>query len=106
MKCASLVLAALGFLSGLWAAYRWLMASGVEVDFGWRQIGEEGTYKTPFGMMPRHMEPVDEESRQGDVTMGILQAYNESSGLNKSAAIWTAISTALNGLAALAGALS
>jgi len=90
MKSASFVLAIIAAVTGLVAAWKWYRASQVEIIPLWQQLG---VIEPPGG------------DTNGWV-MGILQASQKSAELNKTAAIWTAVSVFFGCLSALAGSLS
>lgn len=85
MKIGSFALALAALITGLLAAWKWYKASGVEIIPVWQQMG---VIERPGG------DP------EGWV-VGIMQAAQESSSLNQTAALWTAVSVALSGLSAV-----
>lgn len=91
-KAISLSLALLSSGTGLIAARYWLKASGIEVIPLWLRLGQ--------------IEPLIRDQTQDQSINALHEAYTASSGLNATAAKWTAASVALGGLSALAGALA
>ena len=87
MKYLAFGLAFAGLITGLWAAFIWAKAARVEVA-------------APYG--PGQIPPGPDVENIG-WTIGLLQAVVDGSQLNFRAARWTAISVALNGLAAVTG---
>jgi hypothetical protein len=84
-----LAVCALG--SGLIAAWYWYQSSAIQPDPGW-------TTQNP--------EPVDQELRQIAWNTAMLDAMTKSAGLNKVAALWTAVSAGLGGMASIVGSLA
>lgn len=84
MKIASFALAVSALLTGLLAAWKWYKASKVEIIPLWQQLGViEPPGGDPSGWI-----------------FGVMQAGRESAALNQTAALWTAASVTLSGLAA------
>lgn len=108
MKVADIILALGAFGTGSWAAYKWYLASVgvVRVDLGYTYLGTPGTYTRAGIVVSRRPESTDEDSKHADEISAVWEAINKAASLNKEAAIWTAASTALTGLSAIAGALS
>lgn len=86
MPFASLLSASLACGSGLWAAREWWKASRISVVPAWG------------------VEPGDVTSSMQGWIAAIMAASDQSSRQNARSAIWTGISVALSGLAALLGA--
>lgn len=86
----TLAFAIAGLLTGIIAALIWSDSARVEI---------------PAPYEPGGIPPGPEVENVG-WTVGIMQAYSEASRLSKKAAIWTALSVVLNGIAAVLGALS
>jgi hypothetical protein len=90
MKCVSIGLAVGALATGLIAAWFWYRSSIVQPDPGWSVANPE---------------PVIPELRQMAWNTAILAANTKSSDLNKTAALWTALSVALSGAASILGSL-
>jgi hypothetical protein len=90
-KCIGIGLAVCSLVFGLIAAYYWYQSSIVKADPGW-------TSQNP--------EPVVPEIRQMVWNSAILKAIQISSDLNKTAAIWTALSVGLGGLSSIIGSVA
>jgi len=95
MKALSIALAGLAGISGLIAAWRWYRSSQIPIDPGWQLPGTGGL-----------IEPTDEASQAIGWAMATINAFNEASGLNRKAALWTAASVLLSAASAIAGAIS
>lgn len=91
MKCASIGLAVCVVVTGLIAAYHWYQSSLVQIDPGWTTL---------------HPEPLDEQRRQMDLNVAVNRWATAATKLNKTAALWTALSVALSGAASIVGAFS
>lgn len=89
VKYVPVALAVMSLVTGLIAAYLWLLASQVNVDPGWGQ--------NPL------MEPVDDDQKSMAWIVGMLKASTDSARLNKFAARWTAASVILGGLSSTVG---
>jgi hypothetical protein len=93
MKAASIALAMLALFTGLKAAWHRYQSSKVKIDPGW----------SPPGMGPS--EPVDPELQQMGWTVATITAFSEAAALNKTAALWTAVSLGLSVASTLIDAL-
>jgi hypothetical protein len=91
MKCVSISLAVCALVSGLVAAFYWYQSSIVKADPGWTRDNQE---------------PVVQELKQMAWNSAILAASTTSADLNKTAALWTALSVALGGVANIVGSLA
>jgi hypothetical protein len=89
MKCLALVLAILGAVAGVIAARKWYVASRADV--------------VPFEMVNGNLVEVSTSDVQIWIS-SLRQTLKKSGCLNKSAALWTAVSIVLAGLSALASA--
>jgi hypothetical protein len=71
MKCLTLLLAVGALGTGLWAACKWLIASGVKLDLGYTYPGmQRGETYRRMGMdFPRTPEPADFQMQQGNLTV-------------------------------------
>lgn len=87
MKALEILLALLGFVSGILAAWYWLRASRMRIDPGW---GENGS-----------VEPGIHSMAQDAWIVAIMQSAAESARLNAIAARWTALTAIVTALAAL-----
>lgn len=100
LNLASVLLAFTGGLVGLLAAWYWFKASRIPVDPGWRSGVPESAEDAR-----KPIEPVDRELAQSLWITGILKAGGESAGLNKIAALLTAIAAALSAASSILGGL-
>jgi hypothetical protein len=91
MRLVSLGLGFSALVSGLIAAFYWYQSSTVQPDPGW-------TIENP--------EPVVPELKQIAWHSAILAAGAKSFDLNKTAALWTALSVALGGAVSIIGSLA
>jgi hypothetical protein len=98
---ASVILAFAGGLVGVWAAYYWLKASQIEVDPGWRSGIPESAAEAR-----KPIEPVDRELADALWISAIIKAGGESAGLNKRAALLTAIAVVLGAVASILGGMA
>jgi hypothetical protein len=99
MKILTVALAVAALIAGLKAAYEWHKASGVVIDLGYIQPGLPPTYRrmgVDFLRTPESGEP--EEQRMNEMA-ATWEAIQESSRINKSAAVWTAGAVALSATA-------
>lgn len=87
MTALEILLALLGFVSGMLAAWYWLRASRVRTDPGW---GEHGL-----------VEPGIHSMAQDVWIVAIMQSVAESGRLNAIVARWTALTAIVTALAAL-----
>lgn len=100
-----LTLAAAG--TGLRAAYKWGMASKVEIDLGYHPPGLPGGTMRRMGQdFPRIPESGDGHAQLENQIISTWEAIREASALNKIAARWTAISVGLAALAAILGVIA
>lgn len=93
MTAADIALAMLALFTGLKAAWHWYQSSKVKIDPGW----------SPPGTGPS--EPVDPELQQMDWAAATIMAFSQAAALNKTAALWTAVSVGLNAALAIIGGL-
>ena len=93
LKWLGFALAFCGMLCGLYAAYKWRETSRVPVN---RMYSTSGRYT---GGYPRGVN-------ESGLATGLLVAGTTIACLNKDAAFWTAVSTALNGVGTVLMALS
>jgi hypothetical protein len=91
MKCVSIALAVGALVSGLIAAFYWYKSSNVDIDPGWTV---------------EHPEPVVPELKQMGWNSAMMNAITTSATLNKTAALWTALSVALGGASTIVGSLA
>lgn len=84
MKVASTVFLVAGLLTGLWAAWRWYVASSVRLPKTLTVDLPSGPHLTLDSLVQTHASIV------------------ETSNLNRSAALWTAVSVFMNTLASVA----
>ena len=91
IKLASIGLALSGLIAGIYAALLWHRASKVEIIPLWVELG--------------YIEPVMPGQANEQWTVAIIKAANESSALNRKAAIWTAVAILLSTLGGLVGSL-
>jgi hypothetical protein len=104
MKYLTLLLSLCSLGTGLWAAYKWLKASGVEVPQGLPQFGMNwGNIDRRMGATMRLPEAIEAEIRETNETAMALIAMAISARLNKQAAVWTAASIAFSSLATVVG---
>jgi len=106
MKYLAILLALNSLGTGLWAAYKWFKASGVEVDWGLPRISMgSGTIERRMSAKPPTLhQAIDAEIDEINEAGIVLQAALISSKLNKEAAIWTAASVTLSSIATFVGA--
>jgi hypothetical protein len=88
LRIFSIFLAIIALVSGLIAAWYWYKSSKVPIDPGWSGP----------------TEPVVPEQQQMDWTVAILKATREVADLNKTAALWTALSVAFAAASTIVGA--
>jgi hypothetical protein len=97
MKTFSMVVAIAAFLTGVAAAWYWYHSAKVDPKTGW---------KPPVGDATQDPNALLANLNALFVwTFAIKDALRESSRLNRSAAIWTAISVLLSAVAAVMGNL-
>ena len=60
------ILALIGFGTGLWAAFKWYKASGIEPDFRPGALGTEKDYQRPGFGIPRYTGPASQEQREAN----------------------------------------
>jgi hypothetical protein len=92
--------------AGLIAAWKWYLASAVQIDLGYVYPGcpQAATYRRGGIDLPRGHASGDPEITRINEIAATWEAINESSRLNRAAALWTAASTASAALSAIAGA--
>jgi hypothetical protein len=88
MHIGSLIVAALACGSGLWAAYLWWQASRIAIVPFWQ------------------VEPGEAMASMQGWNAATIDAFGKSGAKNASAALWTGVSVALSGLAALLSAMN
>jgi len=91
MKIVAIVLAILGFVAGLRAAYLWYRASRVHV--------------MPFWSDGQNIEPVDPVSAAASWNLATQQTIQKSGELNQNGAKWTAVAVFLSTASTLVGSL-
>lgn len=89
LKITTILLGALGGISGLVAARYWLKSS-----------------KIPALATGGGFEPLETEDKALGWALGSIEAFTESSTLNRKAARWTAISVLLSTLSCFTGSLA
>jgi len=103
MNClnfSSVVLAILGLISGLCAAFHWLKASKIEVDPGFRS----GPIQSATDAA-RPVEPGDSLLSTMCWTTANMVAFTKSADLNAIAARLTAVAIVLGGVSSVLGVL-
>lgn len=107
-KLIGIVLAIGALVTGLVAAYKWYRASCVCIELGYILPGSNPgeTYRRYGIDIPRQAQSGDAEMQRINEIAATWAAINESSELNKSAALWTAFSVALSGVSAFVGSLA
>lgn len=93
MKSASLAAAVLALSTGIAAAIYWYRSSKVQIEPMWPS-GAGGL-----------VEPGEREEAQESWIGGTLMAFSASADLNAKAAIWTAVSVLLAGIASILSAV-
>jgi hypothetical protein len=88
MESIKWIAASGSFLAGVYAASLWYSASRVFVMPMWYNAGQ--------------IEPLDPHESSHEWTIALLQTAVKSGALNKQAAIWTAVTVVLSGIATLA----
>lgn len=81
MKSVRIACAVIAAITGLVAAWHWYRSSKVDIDPSWSLPRTGG-----------RIEPVIPELRDLDLHAGTLAAFRDAAKLNKSAALWTALS--------------
>ena len=95
MKWAALALAALALTSGLIAALYWYRSTKPQIDPGWGPPGSG-----------RATEPEEEGAQALGWFFAAFIVLNETSNLNRKAALWTAASVGLSGASSLLSSLA
>lgn len=88
----ALWIAILSFVAGMRAAILWYQASKVNVAPIWEHDGK--------------IEPIDPTRASQHLIIALSQTMQQSSALNRRAAVWTAWSVAAGAASALIGALT
>jgi hypothetical protein len=108
LREVGITLAVLGFLTGAYAALKWFQASRVNIDLGYTLPGSPapGTFRRMGVELQRFSEPVDGGLRQMNEMSATWEAMAQSSKLNRTAAIWTAVSVFLSTASAVFSSLA
>ncbi len=106
MRLLSIAFAVCALVTGLFAAWLWLRASKVEIATGlpvWRPSDNIRAGINLPGSRPLEGDIQDAIARMNEDLMATMYSLHQSSFLNKRAAMWTAVSVATSGLAAVLG---
>jgi len=104
MNClnyVSISFSAVTFAIGMRAAYYWMKASEVEPDPGWRTspaVSAEDALKA--------IEPLDDVAKSAAWDAALVEAWEKSALLNKTAAKWTAWAVVFGTTSSLVGTLA
>lgn len=106
MKCLTLALVVIAMAVGLKAAWEWYKASAVEIDFGYPGPGLPPTYRRLGQDFPRMPESGDPEMQRMNEIAATWEATQQSSAINRRAALWTAASVILGAITTVIGVFS